>query len=271
MHNKDFRGDGEEFEKLFRGVSKVRKLSMLTVHWNLTKFVMNFHGVTELQHHIDPTRTALRKETCAERKELLQFCCNLASMRNGGLISMECHCFLRRSSRFLGRWRNFSDRRFGEPFNAPIIPFGALVEYHPISARDQSRDQDWKSRSEERKQALVTEKPELDNARRLRGIYFVTQMMENTEENMIAEKIGSFDGGGNPLQKEGQGQKILIGPASGNGKARAYAPFPIPRTKYACVVEAHKATSCNFHFSKIMKTTLEAKVFFLNDPRQFGS
>ena len=31
------------------------------------------------------------------------------------------------------------ERRFGEPFKGPIIPFGALVEHHPISARDQSR------------------------------------------------------------------------------------------------------------------------------------
>ena len=25
------------------------------------------------------------------------------------------------------------------PFNGPVIPFGAMVEYHPISAKDQSR------------------------------------------------------------------------------------------------------------------------------------
>ena len=31
------------------------------------------------------------------------------------------------------------ERRFGEPFKAPIISFGAMVEYYPISARDQSR------------------------------------------------------------------------------------------------------------------------------------
>ena len=30
-------------------------------------------------------------------------------------------------------------RRFGIPFNGPVIPFGALVEYHPISAKDLSR------------------------------------------------------------------------------------------------------------------------------------
>ena len=28
---------------------------------------------------------------------------------------------------------------FGQPFKGPIIPFGSLVEYHPIPAKDQSR------------------------------------------------------------------------------------------------------------------------------------
>ena len=27
----------------------------------------------------------------------------------------------------------------GMPFDGPVIPFGAMVEYHPISAKDQSR------------------------------------------------------------------------------------------------------------------------------------
>ena len=31
------------------------------------------------------------------------------------------------------------ERRFGQQFKGPIIPFGSLVEYHPISAKDQSR------------------------------------------------------------------------------------------------------------------------------------
>ena len=31
------------------------------------------------------------------------------------------------------------ERRFGVPFNGPVIPFGAMVEYHAISAKDQSR------------------------------------------------------------------------------------------------------------------------------------
>ena len=31
------------------------------------------------------------------------------------------------------------ERRFGMPFNGPVIPCGAMVEHHPISAKDQSR------------------------------------------------------------------------------------------------------------------------------------
>ena len=31
-------------------------------------------------------------------------------------------------------------RRFGQPFKGPIIPFGSLVEYHPTTAKDQSRN-----------------------------------------------------------------------------------------------------------------------------------
>ena len=31
------------------------------------------------------------------------------------------------------------ERRFGEPIEGPVIPFGAMVEYYQISARDKSR------------------------------------------------------------------------------------------------------------------------------------
>ena len=31
------------------------------------------------------------------------------------------------------------ERRFGQPFKVPTIPFGSLVEYYPITAKDQSR------------------------------------------------------------------------------------------------------------------------------------
>ena len=39
------------------------------------------------------------------------------------------------------------ERRFGEPFKGPIIPFGSLVEYYTISAKDQSRIHQFGKRS----------------------------------------------------------------------------------------------------------------------------
>ena len=42
-------------------------------------------------------------------------------------------------SRSLVRREDPYERRFGEPLKGPIIPFGSLVEYYTISAKDQSR------------------------------------------------------------------------------------------------------------------------------------
>ena len=49
--------------------------------------------------------------------------------------SMECYIYLRNVTDLLSDY----ERRFGQPFKGLIIPFGSLVEYHPITAKDQSR------------------------------------------------------------------------------------------------------------------------------------
>ena len=53
--------------------------------------------------------------------------------------SMECYTYLRNFTDLLSDGKTPYERRFGQPFNGPIIPFGSLVEYHPITAKDQSR------------------------------------------------------------------------------------------------------------------------------------
>ena len=53
--------------------------------------------------------------------------------------SMECYICLRNVTYLLSEGKTPYDRRFGQPFKGPIIPFGSLVEYHPITAKDQSR------------------------------------------------------------------------------------------------------------------------------------
>ena len=53
--------------------------------------------------------------------------------------SIECYCYLRNILDLLSDGKTPYERRFGEPFKGPITPFGSLVEYYPISAKDQSR------------------------------------------------------------------------------------------------------------------------------------
>ena len=52
---------------------------------------------------------------------------------------MECYTYLRNVTDLLSDGKTPYERRFGKPFGGPVIPFGSLVEYHPITAKDQSR------------------------------------------------------------------------------------------------------------------------------------
>ena len=44
--------------------------------------------------------------------------------------SMECYIFLRNVTDLLSDGKTPYERRFGQPFNGPIISFGSLVEYY---------------------------------------------------------------------------------------------------------------------------------------------
>ena len=52
--------------------------------------------------------------------------------------SMECYCYLPNIQDLLSDGKTPCGRRFGIPFNGLVIPFGAMVKYHRISAKDQS-------------------------------------------------------------------------------------------------------------------------------------
>ena len=49
---------------------------------------------------------------------------------------MDCSCHLRNVQDVLTDGTTPYERRFGEPFKNPIIPFGSMIKYHPISAKD---------------------------------------------------------------------------------------------------------------------------------------
>ena len=82
----------------------------------------------------------MKKERHAEFMTELQLCCyNQDWMKNGGLILWNANATCEMSKTSWQKGKQPHERIFGEPFKAPIIPFGAMVEYHPISVRDQSR------------------------------------------------------------------------------------------------------------------------------------
>ena len=53
--------------------------------------------------------------------------------------SMECFIDLRNVTDLLSDVKTPHERRLGQPFKGLIISFASLVEYHPITAKDQSR------------------------------------------------------------------------------------------------------------------------------------
>ena len=53
--------------------------------------------------------------------------------------SMECYTYLRNVTDLLSDGKTPYERRFGKPFEGFIIPFGSLVVYYPIIAKDQSQ------------------------------------------------------------------------------------------------------------------------------------
>ena len=53
--------------------------------------------------------------------------------------SMECFTYLRNFQDLLSDGKTPYERRFGETFKWPIIPFGAMIECHPSSPKDQMK------------------------------------------------------------------------------------------------------------------------------------
>ena len=54
--------------------------------------------------------------------------------------SMECYTYLRNVTDLLSGGKTPYERRFGQPFKGPIIPFGSLVECITLSLRKTSRE-----------------------------------------------------------------------------------------------------------------------------------
>ena len=125
-----------------------RKHRELFIHTrsNLGTHMKFYHGTTALQHLIDPRHVTSLKEPSTSKKVLQQYCYNKDSMKSGSQIQWNAiaTCEMFKTSWQTGKTRY--ERRFREsfkgplqPFKGPTIHFGALIEYHPISPKDQTR------------------------------------------------------------------------------------------------------------------------------------
>ena len=60
-------------------------------------------------------------------------------MKVGGQILWNVTLICETSTDLLSDGKTPYERRFGKPFEGPIIPFGSLVEYHPNNCEGSSR------------------------------------------------------------------------------------------------------------------------------------
>ena len=60
-------------------------------------------------------------------------------MKSGGLILWNATAIFETLNTSWWMRKTPFERRFGETIKGPIVPFGAMVKYHPISIRDRSR------------------------------------------------------------------------------------------------------------------------------------
>ena len=117
-----------------------QKSFTLTIPWNSAKLVKISPGIIARLHHTDRRTNGIAERAVRRVKEgtsavLLQSGLNESWWAD----SMECNTYLRNVTDLLSDGKTPYERRFGQPFKGPIIPYGSLVECHPITAKDQSR------------------------------------------------------------------------------------------------------------------------------------
>ena len=117
-----------------------QKSFTLTILEKFATPVKKYPGIIVRQHHTDQNRMGLLREQCVElRKGQLRYCLQSGLDEKRWADSMECFCYFCHIQDLLSDGRTPYEMRFGVPFKGLVVPFGAMVESHPISAKDISR------------------------------------------------------------------------------------------------------------------------------------
>ena len=128
----------ETFKISWSPIGSLKSVTLI-IPWNsanlLPSLLESLHVYATQIRNIWNAERAVRREKKGTSAVLLQSGLNESWWAD----SMECDTYLRYVTELLSDGKTSYERRFGEFFRGPIIPFGLLVEYYPISAKDQSR------------------------------------------------------------------------------------------------------------------------------------
>ena len=111
----------------------------LTIPWNLAKPVKIFLGIIVRRHHTSETNGIAERAVRRVKEGTSAVLLQSGLDEKWWADSMECYANLRNIQDLLSDMEKLHTKGVLEPFKGPIIPFCSLVEYCPISAKDQSR------------------------------------------------------------------------------------------------------------------------------------
>ena len=137
VQNKNFTGNSKKLAKVF-GVGWEVIYTDTSLEFGKAGEDLSWNHCTSTPHRSETNviaERAVRRVKEGTSAVLLQPSLNESWWAD----SMECYTYLRNVTDLLSDGKTPCERRFGQPFKGPIIPFGSLVEYHPIIAKDQSR------------------------------------------------------------------------------------------------------------------------------------
>ena len=139
--NKNFPGDPEEPNEVPRADEETKS----QLHWQFLGIWQVLRGIILESLNVNATQIR-NKWDCREKERAVRRVKEGTSavLLQSGLDkewwadSMECYCLLRNMHDLLSDGKTPYEWLFWMPCNGPVIPFGAMVEYHPTSAKDTS-------------------------------------------------------------------------------------------------------------------------------------
>ena len=132
VQNKNFSGNSKKACKSSWSPIGSQESFTLTIPWNSAKLVKISPGIIAHLHHKDRRTNGIADRAVRRVKEETSAVLSQSGLDNEWLAdSMRCYCYLRNIQDLLSDGKTPYERRFGKPFNGPVIPFGGNARKSP--------------------------------------------------------------------------------------------------------------------------------------------